>query len=294
MRIIQSHSTWFPAYTERVPELPEAREELLSGIEENPGRVGSGPSFLLNAQIALTVDPEAAAIETWYAWTSAMQLYHAMFAVSATPEGETIECLIDQRVRVLKGMGPQYFANPGNWLTAFYLALTCRDKKRWIELANFPIEVLREQAEKGGSHFGRHTYHWISALQSMILNRPESMFSELEKAIELSDPRSGALGGDILDKLVFPEMNVFRCLVEGDVEGFNNALAQGLELFKDYYTEDEERSEDINGTVPLGLLAFSCLVYDRNRKRGDFPIEIESTYLPKFILNAAWYGEFAV
>lgn len=39
--------------------------------------------------------------------------------------------------------------------------------------------------------------------------------------------------------------------------------------------------------MALGPLAMACLAYD-----AGFPIEIESEYLPKALVERAWVGEF--
>ncbi|NYH53300.1 hypothetical protein HNR06_002889 [Nocardiopsis arvandica] len=89
-------------------------------------------------------------------------------------------------------------------------------------------------------------------------------------------------------------MKVFLHLVERDSDGFNAALVQGLELFKSYYTATPERCEDIEGTVPLSLLAMACLAYDTAEQDPDFRLEVESGYLPKHLVRRSWYGEFPV
>jgi hypothetical protein len=50
---------------------------------------------------------------------------------------------------------------------------------------------------------------------------------------------------------------------------------------------NEDRAADIDGAIALGPLAIACWAYD-----GDFPLDIESEYLPKHLLNHGWLGEF--
>ncbi|GAA1467238.1 immunity 49 family protein [Nocardiopsis exhalans] len=262
-------------------------------MEEHPGRLKSrSKAFLGDARIALAVDPVARYIETWYAWTAAMQMYRAIFAVSTTPDSQMVECMIDHKRRTLKGSGPQNYTSATNLITAFELSVTCRDQQLWDKMAAIPVEVLRESGESWGTTYGSYIYPWVAAIQAFMRNDREALFRELEKAIVLTGPEHVTFGHEEVDKLVFPVMNTFRCLIQFDAPGFNEALAQGLELHKDYYTADEERSKHENGIVPLGLLAMACMAYDRNRSHGDFPLEVESDYLPDCILRGAWYGEF--
>ncbi|MEU8784799.1 immunity 49 family protein [Streptomyces sp. NPDC048637] len=69
-----------------------------------------------------------------------------------------------------------------------------------------------------------------------------------------------------------------------DHEGFNQALAEALELHKAYWSR-EDRSDDIVGYLALGPLAMACLAYD-----AGIPIEVESEYLPIRHLHRFWLG----
>lgn len=294
MRSVESHKIWGPGFPKAIASMAEDRVEAIALVEENSSHLSSrARAFLTDARIAIAVDPVARYTETWYAWAAAMQMYSAIFAVGMTPKSQMIEYRIDLKKRLLKGGGPEFRATtPANWETAFMLAITCRDQQRWTALANIPMDVLRGTAEREKIIYNEYTYHWIATLQAFIKNDRKTLFQELEKAIVLSGPEHVTFGREETDKLVFPVMNTFRCLVQLDAPGFNEALAQGLELHKDYYTADEERSKKTAGIVPLGLLAMACMAYERNRSHKDFPLEVESGYLPDCILRAAWYGEF--
>ncbi|MFJ9976347.1 Imm49 family immunity protein [Streptomyces cyaneofuscatus] len=50
---------------------------------------------------------------------------------------------------------------------------------------------------------------------------------------------------------------------------------------------DEDRAKDIDGSIALGPLAIACLAYD-----AEFPLDNESDYLPKHLLQRTWLGEF--
>ncbi|MGV2915085.1 immunity 49 family protein [Streptomyces alfalfae] len=65
------------------------------------------------------------------------------------------------------------------------------------------------------------------------------------------------------------------------------ALVEALKLHKAYWTLSEERKHSIDGAVALGPPAIACLAYD-----GELPIEVESDYLPKHLLQHSWLGEF--
>ncbi len=62
-----------------------------------------------------------------------------------------------------------------------------------------------------------------------------------------------------------------------------------MELHKAYWTADEDRTDDPSGMVALAPLAIACLAYD-----GDLPIDVQTDYLPKHLLERSRLGEFEV
>ncbi|MEE2042791.1 immunity 49 family protein [Nocardiopsis tropica] len=243
------------------------------------------------AKEALVADPEAGKLETWEAWVALMQYYGAALAATTGPEGTEVECRLGHQVRRITGIGTRYFTNAGNWETAFYLAVTCRDRKRVENQCSIPVDLLRRAGEGDGARYNEFTYHWVAALQAYVRGS-DSLVGELRQAMELSDPRTGAFGGDYLNLISFPQMDVFRCLLKGDSDEFNETLAQGLEWFRDYYSVDRPGQGPLTGVVPMGLLALACLAHDRSQVDPAFELEVESDCLPKHIVEGSWYGEF--
>ena len=60
-----------------------------------------------------------------------------------------------------------------------------------------------------------------------------------------------------------------------------------LEWHKEYWTADEKMAAKVSGLVALGPLAIACLAYDEGT-----PIEVESGYLPKYLLERGRVGDF--
>lgn len=106
--------------------------------------------------------------------------------------------------------------------------------------------------------------------------------------MDASDPDllRPASRGAVLN-LMYPPMNLLTQLVRGDQDRFNTELAKTIEWHKDYWTGDEERARDSDGLIALGPLAIACLARD-----SGFTIEVEIGYLPKYLLDGGWYGEF--
>src|SRR5699024_10227818 len=212
-----------------------------------------------------------------------MQLHYTMFMLTSQPAGTELEILMNHKVRHFKAVGPMYCASARHWTTAFYLATICRSEEKRRELCEIPVDFIKKAGESDGAQYNPFTYHWISALQALILNRP-GLGEDLLAAMELSTPDRVDFGNaDALNKITFPRMNTFLRLVDGDKDRFNEALAQGLTLFHEYHTSSEEEFNDVRGIVPLRLLAMACIAYDNSRYDPNFTLEVESGYLPKHL-----------
>ncbi|MDQ0941965.1 immunity 49 family protein [Streptomyces sp. V1I1] len=261
-------------------------EHLVKGID---GLVESADvidstfgTALLTLRARCVVDPRAAAVETWEAAVNAMQLGSALFAVTGVSEG-SVECRINRKLRTIPAVGPLSTADAGNWLTAFWLAVVCRDQTRMTQLCEIPLERLRSPE----GQYDEYVYHWADVLQTYWLQRP-GLVDKLIAAIEASDPAVVRVAPrDLLQGVLYPPINLFYHFVRKDEEGFSPALVEALKLHKAYWTLDEDREADIDGSIALGPLATACLAYD-----GEIPIEVESEYLPKHLLQRGWLGEF--
>lgn len=228
------------------------------------------------------VDARAAKIETWEAAVNAMQLGSALFAVTGARTG-TVECRINGKLRTLSARGPQPYADAGNWLTAFWLAVICREQQRMTQLCEIPLERLR--APEG--QYDEYIYHWVDTLQTYWLRRP-GLVEKLTAAVQMSDPSVARIAPrDLLQGVLYPPIHLFYQFVRRNEEGFNPALLEALQLHKTYWTLTEERTANIDGSIALGPLAIACLAYD-----GEIPIEVESDYLPHHLLQHSWLGEF--
>lgn len=264
-------------------ELAEDLSSDVQSLEESPTMIDfTFDTALLLMRARCTVDPRAAKLETWEAVVTAMQIGSAMFAVTGADEG-SVQCRIDGRTRNIPVIGPRPYADAGNWLTAFWLAVVCRDQKRMTQLCEIPVERLRS-AE---GEYDEYVYHWVAALQAYWL-RQAGLVDELVAAIEGSYPETAVVTPtDLLQGVLYPPINLFHRFVRKDEGGFNQALAEALELHKAYWTADEDRAKDPDGRLALGPLAIACLAYD-----GGIPIEVESEYLPAHLLQRSWLGEF--
>ncbi|MEU8517764.1 immunity 49 family protein [Kitasatospora sp. NPDC048722] len=268
------------AFADRLSERVNRRVDEL---EESADMIDFAFSTaLLALQAHAVADPEADRLETWKATVTAMQLGSAVFAVTGASEG-TVECFINGRARSVPAIGPQSFADAGNWLNAFWLALICREQKRMTQLCEIPLERLRSPE---GS-YDEYVYHWVDAQQTYWLRRP-GLVDKLTAAFETSTPDAARVAPrDAMQCLMYPPLNLFYQVVRKREEEFSPNLVEALNLHKMYWTMDEDRAAKRDGALALGPLAMACMAFD-----GKFPIDVESPYIPKYLVSHGWLGEF--
>jgi len=267
-------------YAER---LDQHLAEEIDGLEESTAVIDSTfGTAVLSLRARCVIDPRAAAAETWDAAVNAMQMGSALFAVTGASEGP-VECRINRKMRALPAAGPLSTADAGNWLTAFWLAVICREQQRMTQLCEIPLERLRSPE----GQYDEYIYHWVDTLQTYWLRRP-GLVEKLTATFQASDPSVARIAPrDLLQGVLYPPINLFYHFVRKDEEGFSPALVEALKLHKLYWTLNEDREADIDGSIALGPLAIACLAYD-----GKVPIQVESDYLPKHLLQHDWLGEF--
>ncbi|WP_258539771.1 immunity 49 family protein [Streptomyces ipomoeae] len=261
--------------------------EDLEGSVDDLGQSPSGFGLAMDETLTLfqaraVLDPDAAELETWEAVVSAMQVGTAAFMAAQATDG-VVECRIMDEVRTIAATGPQFYANAGNWLTTLWFVVICRDQERMDAMCQVPVELLRAS----GAHGDEYVYHWVDALQAYWLERP-GLVEKIQAAITASYPEIATIAPrDLLQNVLYQPINLFSHFLRKDHEGFSAALVEALELHKTYWTATAERVADLNGVIALGPLAIACLAYD-----AGFPIEVESEYLPKELLERSWVGEF--
>jgi len=267
--------------------LGEDTADSVRGLVRAPDFLGSTMNTaVLHVQARCLVDPQASGIDTWEAVVTAMQVGSAMFAAASATDG-AVECRINHEVLTIPAVGPEHFVNPGNWLTAFWFAIICRDQKRMTQLCRIPLDLMRASQRLAGYEIDDYAYHWVDTLQAYWLRRPD--FAEkLILTFDTSHPNIAVIAGtELLNKILFQPVSLFHRFVTQDVEGFNTALVEALEAHRSYWTADEDRAGMASGNIAIGPLAIACLAYD-----GKIPLRVTSDYIPLKLLDRAWVGEF--
>ncbi|MFF2726516.1 immunity 49 family protein [Streptomyces sp. NPDC058008] len=266
-----------------VPVMERSLATSLQTIASSHGTRSAALTTSLNvARTRCVGDPDAVKVETWESWLLTMQVHSAVFAAAYTDQ-ETVTCKIGQEDRQLAATGPQLYLNAGTWINAFCLALICRETARLDMLARVPMSLLRDC----GGELDEYVYSWVATLQSFWLRR-DDVSQHLVRAVDLSAPEGARiLDAETMGKLKYPPIMMFYRYLRNDTEGFNQALNDALRWHKEYWTADEDRTQNIEGVVAIAPLAVACLA-----KADGIPIEVDSGYLPDALLDFAWRGEF--
>ncbi|MGP3686957.1 immunity 49 family protein [Streptomyces sp. IBSNAI002] len=284
MATVPRHTISRQDLPDREPALPEHTTQLLERIHKAPFALESAMSTALVTAYERSVqDPAAAWLESWESWVVAMQCGAAIFAAATTAEAG-VECLIHHETRTVPAFtSPESFVDAGHWTTSFYLAVICRNAQRITDLCNVPTEALRAS----GAVYDEFNYAWIETLKSFWLGRPD--FSErLVEAARGTDPDATSfVAPDHVSQIVWPPMDLLRWRATGSHDEFNRSLEEALRAHKAYWTADQERADSCYGWVALAPLAMACLAQD-----ADFPLEVESEYLPKHLVEGTWAAEF--
>ncbi|MEW2550056.1 immunity 49 family protein [Streptomyces sp. NPDC047002] len=268
--------------------LGESVEEGIGYLVRDPSFFGSTLSSAeLHVQARCLIDPRAAEIETWEAVVTAMQIGSALFAAATAPPGTTIEARINHEIRTIGAIGAVDCVDPGNWLTAFWFAIICRDQKRMTQLCEVPLDLFRQSQRETGWELDEYAFQWVDTLQAYWLRRP-GVAEKLTRTIQLSHPDTATIAPkDLLNQILYQPINLFHRFVTHDTDGYNKALYEALEYHKTYWTADEDREDDPSANVALGPLAITCLAHD-----GEFPLNVTSDYLPHHLVQRSWLGEF--
>jgi hypothetical protein len=112
------------------------------------------------------------------------------------------------------------------------------------------------------------------------------MSEKLVAAVEGTNPQVITGDSELTLKVLYPPLNLFYRFLRRDAEQFNQALVEAVTWHKEYWPADEDRAISIEGLVALGPLAMVCIARD-----AGMPIEVESEYLPKELIEFGWAGE---
>ncbi|MGW0766903.1 immunity 49 family protein [Streptomyces sp. NPDC002676] len=262
--------TILAARSAEVPELTKATAESIASLADSPA--GLGEAFASAVALAHThcaADPNAAHVDTWDAWATAVQLGSALFTGAHLQECSLGEDL----VRHLPATPAEPPADARAWLDAMYLAIVCRQKDRIDRLCQVPLVTLRQD-----DSVDEYVLHWIDTLQTYFSERPmDDVVEKLLATMNTSMPDAVTHAPmDFVNRIDYQPVALFHRLIARDHDAFTKTLSEALADHDGYWGD----SRAPRAQVALGPLAMASLAYDY-----EFPIATEHPYLPKYLLN---------
>jgi hypothetical protein len=230
------------------------------------------------------VDPAGGSRETWLSLRTALDTGAAIFAVAAAAKGSIVSARLGERTVRLSTTGPVYYATAENWLTTLWLAVVARDADVIARLAEFPVDTLRES----GSTEPEYVYDMVRMFQ-LFFRREQGAEVALNAALNASKPSELADRdqGEVANRLRFPQMKLFHCLLSGATEQrFNEVLAEALTEHLAFWSANDDRADSPFGYVALGPLALAVVAQDAN-----IAITVRSEYLPPALLDGTAFTE---
>jgi hypothetical protein len=175
--------------------------------------------------------------------------------------------------------GPTGYINARSWVKAFYLACICREPQINDGLIEVPTDLLRESS-KHGVHVGEYSYKQVEMLKAFWQNDPSFPNIAVEALAASIDEKK--LGENFIDYALNIASYEISLLIHihTEQEKFNDMLAEAVERHKHHFFRNEESSNDDRFFLALGPLAMASIAYMR-----DIPIEVESDYIPRCIIE---------
>ncbi|MFF9566861.1 immunity 49 family protein [Streptomyces sp. NPDC014685] len=250
--------------------------ELIAGLPQGPTPVpgsdlgGAFASAVAHAHACCATDPKAADIDTWDAWSTAVQLGAALFTGARSQECRLGEDL----VRRLPDMPAAPPADARAWLDALYLAIVCWEGERVRRLCRVPLETLRQDDSVDG-----YVLHWIDTLQTYFSGHGsmDEVVEKLVATMKASGPEEVTHAPmEFVNGIDYQPIALFHRLVARDPEVFAKTLAEALAEHGAHWGD----STAPRARVALGPLAIASLAFDHG-----FPIPPDLPHLPLYLLN---------
>lgn len=267
----------------QVETLQRLIESALEDVGTDPDALSAARRrALMRFEYLLVLDPAAGKEETWQAAVFASQTANAVFARTSKSE-DTIRYQLGDREYELPVLGPNHHATPVDWLTAAWLAVITRSEQRIAALCKVGKYTLRGS----GAQVEDYVHPWVETLQR-YLGGEQVPPALLESVIDLTAPEQAKFATrDYMLFVAYPPANILFRILRGTAEQFNEALTQATTAHRDYWRQTD-LADNPDGFIALAVLAMAI----RGRDDG-FPVEVESDYLPKNLVDGTWAGEKA-
>jgi hypothetical protein len=208
-------------------------------------------------------------------------------ALASLARKPQVEVELDGQAVVVDSAVDSGFVNAADWLNAFFLAAVGREKPLLDTLCQVPVELLRGSS----AHVPEYSILLAEALQTFWAPGDRDFYRLAHAAAVAtspSDPKVSdhalCVGGPLTD-LLWSLMKALPGSPDGQagVERFNKSLGIALDYHRRYWSKEEDnRVRDAYGFLALPLLGMASIAYD-----SKVPVEVESDYMPRPLVEGA-------
>jgi hypothetical protein len=217
-------------------------------------------------------DPAAENPRQWAELVLASQAYRIAYQLAAVPSESELAVTIGGRTGRIQAPGPTRESDCWHYTKAVAFALTARAAEDLALLAGLGEEVFQH-----GTNLP-DTVHYAFALQAYLSGDAHGVRTQVKAAL------GNAGRDDHAECLRQPPVRLLDRLISDDPAGFNRALAEALDLYRQYYSV-ADRENDPEALISIDALGLACLAHDRG-----WTIEVESDYLSRRIVDGSWIG----
>ncbi|UFS96699.1 immunity 49 family protein [Nocardia huaxiensis] len=277
----------------RADDLDAMGRIYVASLEKSPELIGAAFEVSLEHLWARCwIDEDVRQPETWLAMVRAVQTGYALFEMT-NGRADIVRCRIDGEIRTMAAIGPHPAASVGNWVTAFYLAVVCREWGKVSRLCAIPLDDLRVP----GAETDEFMYVWADALQYFWTasqgpptgaSPGAELVERLGAALTASYPHAAPhTPPEVLHFILAPAVLLLHKLLFKDDVAFHEDLAESLELHQLYWRSNPQSFHLARSSIALPILAIACIAQEES-----VTIDITSGYLPKHLLAGSWVDEF--
>ncbi|KPM82498.1 immunity 49 family protein [Pseudoalteromonas lipolytica] len=208
----------------------------------------------------------------------ASKMYAAFLKLAEHPEQDIMFKIFDLPAVTWngKGMLEAGYANPEEWLDAYFLAVITRDSESMDSLANFPVEIMKQSATKAGPV----SYKLVEVFQAFH-HRQDNYPSLLNQCMKMAVDQ----GNDWALGIAMGYLETFAALTTDIGFDFNETLAKNVQLQEKYWINaSDPDTVPVESFLPLQLLGMACMWRDMGNT-----VTVESDSLPRFLIEGTYF-----
>ncbi len=264
----------------RLKRLNQAFEEISEDVEIRRDNLLAISKDMISLSRWLTWEVQTNEIEKESAsgLRYASKMYAAFLKLAEHPEQDITFKIFDLPEVTWngKGMLEAGYAEPEEWLDAYFLAVITRDFESMDSLSSFPVEIMKQSATKAGPV----SYKLVEVFQAFH-HRQDNYPSLLNQCMKMAVDQ----GNDWALGIAMGYLETFAALTTDIGFDFNETLAKNVQLQEKYWINaSDPDTVPVESFLPLQLLGMACMWRDMGNT-----VTVESDSLPRFLIEGTYF-----